>query len=256
MRLVVEMVVGQVQGGRAYHVLRLRPQFPSERALSGHMRMHPDREWRGLLPPLFLYVSQSPQQNGSTSVAIDLNEFLGHGDEENGPPRVVNEFPEPEDDDENTVRLVVEMVVGRRHRAQGEGGHAYHILKLRPLPPYRCVVCQKEFPSERALSGHMRVHQDREWKGLLPPLFLYVSQSPTGNWYAHSPRGQGTNMMEPQQNGSNSVAIDLNEFLGHGDEENGPPRVHGDEENGPPRVAFDLNEFPFDLNEFPEPKDD
>ncbi|GMY27494.1 zinc finger protein ZAT3-like [Fagus crenata] len=130
---------------------------------------------------------------------------------------------------ENTVRLVVEMVVGRRRRAQVQGGRAYHILRLRLLPPYRCVVCQTEFPSERALSGHMRMHPDREWRGLLPPLFLYVSQSPTGN----------------------CVAIDLKEFLGHGDEENGPPRVengpprvHGDEENGPPRVAFDLNEFP------------
>ena len=32
----------------------------------------------------------------------NLNEFLGHGDEENGPPRVafdLNEFPEPEDDE-------------------------------------------------------------------------------------------------------------------------------------------------------------
>ncbi|GMY27489.1 zinc finger protein ZAT3-like [Fagus crenata] len=129
------------------------------------------------------------------------------------------------------MRLVVEMVVGRRRRAQVQGGRAYHILRLRLLPPYRCVVCQTEFPSERALSGHMRMHPDREWRGLLPPLFLYVSQSPT-------PRGQGTNMMEPQQNGSTSVAIDLNEFLGHGDEENGPPRVA------------------FDLNEFPEPEDD
>uniref|UniRef100_A0A2N9HAB9 C2H2-type domain-containing protein n=1 Tax=Fagus sylvatica TaxID=28930 RepID=A0A2N9HAB9_FAGSY len=139
---------------------------------------------------------------------------------------------------ENTVRLVVEMVVRRRRRAQVQGGRAYHILRLRLLPPYRCVVCQTEFPSERALSGHMRMHPDREWRGLLPPLFLYVSQSPTGNWDAHTPRGQGTNMMEPQQNGSTSVAIDLNEFLGHGDEENGPPRVA------------------FDLNEFPEPEDD
>ena len=64
------------------------------------------------------------------------------------------------------------------------------------------------------------------------------ASDPTGNWYAHTPRGQGTNMMEPQQNGSTSVAIDLNEFLGHGDEENGHPRVA------------------FDLNEFPEPEDD
>uniref|UniRef100_A0A2N9HGE5 C2H2-type domain-containing protein n=1 Tax=Fagus sylvatica TaxID=28930 RepID=A0A2N9HGE5_FAGSY len=91
---------------------------------------------------------------------------------------------------ENTVRLVVEMVVGRRRRAQVQGGRAYHILRLRLLPPYRCVVCQTEFPSERALSGHMRMHPDREWRGLLPPLFLYVSQSPTGNWDAHTPRGQ------------------------------------------------------------------
>ena len=38
-------------------------------------------------------------------------------------------------------------------------------------PPllHECFVCQRRFPSEKALSGHMKQHPGRSWRGLRPP---------------------------------------------------------------------------------------
>ncbi|KAI9114579.1 hypothetical protein K1719_014277 [Acacia pycnantha] len=34
---------------------------------------------------------------------------------------------------------------------------------------FRCLVCNKDFPSEKSLCGHMRSHPDRDWRGMNPP---------------------------------------------------------------------------------------
>ncbi|KAK4278784.1 hypothetical protein QN277_016583 [Acacia crassicarpa] len=34
---------------------------------------------------------------------------------------------------------------------------------------FRCCVCDKDFPSEKSLYGHMRSHPEREWRGMNPP---------------------------------------------------------------------------------------
>ncbi|KAI9114770.1 hypothetical protein K1719_014468 [Acacia pycnantha] len=34
---------------------------------------------------------------------------------------------------------------------------------------FRCYVCDKDFPSEKSLYGHMRSHPEREWRGMNPP---------------------------------------------------------------------------------------
>ncbi|KAK4278783.1 hypothetical protein QN277_016582 [Acacia crassicarpa] len=34
---------------------------------------------------------------------------------------------------------------------------------------FHCPVCDKDFPSEKSLCGHMRNHPDRDWRGLNPP---------------------------------------------------------------------------------------
>ncbi|XP_062086241.1 zinc finger protein ZAT9-like [Humulus lupulus] len=33
-----------------------------------------------------------------------------------------------------------------------------------------CCICHKYFPSMKSLSGHMRTHRDRNWKGIQPPV--------------------------------------------------------------------------------------
>nr|POE98955.1 zinc finger protein zat3 [Quercus suber] len=32
-----------------------------------------------------------------------------------------------------------------------------------------CCICNKDFPSTKSLSGHMRSHPDRDWRGIQPP---------------------------------------------------------------------------------------
>ncbi|XP_019455212.1 PREDICTED: uncharacterized protein LOC109356346 [Lupinus angustifolius] len=32
-----------------------------------------------------------------------------------------------------------------------------------------CYVCNKDFPSEKSLCGHMRTHPNRDWRGVHPP---------------------------------------------------------------------------------------
>ena len=38
-----------------------------------------------------------------------------------------------------------------------------------PVLLYECFVCQSPYSSVRALSGHMKRHPDRPWRGLNPP---------------------------------------------------------------------------------------
>ena len=39
-----------------------------------------------------------------------------------------------------------------------------------PNPEFVCVVCGKKFDKQKGLCGHMRVHPNRSWRGILPPL--------------------------------------------------------------------------------------
>ncbi|XP_038723238.1 uncharacterized protein LOC120015087 [Tripterygium wilfordii] len=36
-------------------------------------------------------------------------------------------------------------------------------------PPIKCVVCGREFSSNKAYFGHLRKHPDRQWRGAYPP---------------------------------------------------------------------------------------
>ncbi|XP_058113068.1 zinc finger protein ZAT4-like [Magnolia sinica] len=44
-----------------------------------------------------------------------------------------------------------------------------------------CSVCEKKFMSMKSLSGHMRCHPDRPWRGIHPPLIFKNSSSPAGS---------------------------------------------------------------------------
>ena len=91
--------------------------------------------------------------------------------------------------------------------AQGVyGGHAQAHIALDPPKYYcKCIVCGKTFPSDKALGGHMKVHPERPWRGLIPP--------PTGDQSSaalSATRGLGINLIEPQENALASTRFELN----------------------------------------------
>lgn len=51
----------------------------------------------------------------------------------------------------------------------GCGSSTVEEAKVEREPIITCYLCNKEFASEKATSGHMRVHKDRAWMGLHPP---------------------------------------------------------------------------------------
>ncbi|KAM1342100.1 hypothetical protein ACFX2F_006473 [Malus domestica] len=48
----------------------------------------------------------------------------------------------------------------KKHVASNEGGGSSEVS---------CYVCKKDFPSIKSLHGHMRLHRERDWKGVRPP---------------------------------------------------------------------------------------
>ncbi|GMY10271.1 zinc finger protein ZAT9-like [Fagus crenata] len=54
-----------------------------------------------------------------------------------------------------------------------------------------CCICNKDFPSMKSLSGHMRSHPDRDWRGIQPPL-----QSNTNNATTSSTNSSVTDLLK------------------------------------------------------------
>ncbi|CAM8888427.1 unnamed protein product [Rhodiola kirilowii] len=50
-----------------------------------------------------------------------------------------------------------------------------------------CPICKKDFPSKKALFGHMRCHPERKWRGIQPP--VYSSSSTVSDVQARSSGG-------------------------------------------------------------------
>ncbi|KAK7250660.1 hypothetical protein RIF29_33227 [Crotalaria pallida] len=55
-----------------------RKSFPTVKSLCGHMRSHPEREWRGIQPPLRLHVASNSNSTSSSnhSAVVDLSRSL------------------------------------------------------------------------------------------------------------------------------------------------------------------------------------
>ena len=43
------------------------------------------------------------------------------------------------------------------------------IISRQPNLGTRCKICARDFISKKALSGHMKVHPERHWRGMDPP---------------------------------------------------------------------------------------
>nr|POE74940.1 hypothetical protein CFP56_40830 [Quercus suber]POE87059.1 hypothetical protein CFP56_77432 [Quercus suber] len=99
--------------------------------------------------------------------------------------------------------------------------HNFMRLQDRPLL-HECFVCQTRYPSERALSGHMKRHSDREWRGLYPPHTPNAIRPPFFDVPGFCPppiaessvstgaRGRGTDAREREDSPCTPLKFDLN----------------------------------------------
>ncbi|CAI9088108.1 OLC1v1022353C1 [Oldenlandia corymbosa var. corymbosa] len=63
---------------------------------------------------------------------------------------------------------------------------------------YPCSICGKNFPSMKSLSGHMRCHPEREWRGIQPPSFSPLSSVHNNNNKLGSPSSSVSDPDQPQ----------------------------------------------------------
>ncbi|EHA8587432.1 zinc finger protein ZAT3-like [Cocos nucifera] len=181
-------------------------RFSSWKALFGHMRCHPERQWRGINPPPHFRRSSSPRaaqfSDDEYQVASSLIMLA------NGPPS-----------ESSSIDLTVDRpaVFGwlehkARHknpRSEGEeqvvgcevrGKRAW--VDGQPLGSvHKCNVCYKGFSSGQALGGHKRCHVERGEAQMRSP-------SPTKNYVLD------LNLPPPMESNKNSPRPVLDLRLG------------------------------------------
>ncbi|KAL5208460.1 hypothetical protein ABZP36_032895 [Zizania latifolia] len=126
-------------------------RFPSWKALFGHMRCHPERQWRGITPPpRFRH-----EGGGGASVAAAASQFTLQ---------------------EREVAAILLMLSGARRPAAAApphppspnesfcaaGSSAPAVTTYDSCDDHKCTVCHRGFSSGQALGGHTRCH----WLGI------------------------------------------------------------------------------------------
>ncbi|KAL6646857.1 hypothetical protein ACP70R_015551 [Stipagrostis hirtigluma subsp. patula] len=119
-------------------------RFPSWKALFGHMRCHPERQWRGITPPP-PHVRYGDQFTMQEREVVDSLLMLA-----GARPAAAKGKKSP---------------LGSPSSMECCGTSASPALAP-PLPPVRCddhkcSVCHRGFATGQALGGHMRCHWDR-----------------------------------------------------------------------------------------------
>ncbi|KAL1188500.1 Zinc finger protein ZAT2 [Cardamine amara subsp. amara] len=159
-------------------------QFGSSKALFGHMRCHPERQWRGIIPPpnckRETYATGMQSSSNMDVASVELEEevvscllMLGNVDP-TGTRRVDERF------ECGGCEKVFES-----HEALGEhvkGCFTITNIAEDPSPPphetvdqgkakrvklvsgmnHRCNICSRVFSSGPALGGHMRCHWEKD----------------------------------------------------------------------------------------------
>ncbi|KAL9670295.1 hypothetical protein QQ045_007846 [Rhodiola kirilowii] len=95
-----------------------------------------------------------------------------------------------ERNDELEIAGVERAAAATASSAAGGGGGSSEMddehdeLKMRSGGKPMCPICGKDFPSNKALFGHMRCHPERNWRGIQPP--VYSSSSTVSDVQAQS----------------------------------------------------------------------
>ncbi|KAL0560904.1 hypothetical protein IC582_001321 [Cucumis melo] len=104
-------------------------KFWSDKALFGHMRCHPERQWRGIIPPV--------NYRRPISVSPNFSPNLEHSS---------NSFTEEDQDIANSLLML----------ANGPNFSISRVSDSR----FECSSCKKVFGSHQALGGHRASHKN------------------------------------------------------------------------------------------------
>lgn len=136
-------------------------RFGSWKALFGHMRSHPDRDWRGIHPPPRFNREGTPEgadddQEPDDNVVREQAENLLLGVAHEVAARL-GAAPEPGKAAGEAPGVAGRDVSGSPGaKTADEGG------KTETETGHRCTICSRVFSSGPALGGHMRSHSDRQ----------------------------------------------------------------------------------------------
>ncbi|KAL6877605.1 hypothetical protein ACP4OV_012820 [Aristida adscensionis] len=131
-------------------------RFPSWKALFGHMRCHPERQWRGITPPAhFRRGGGAPAAAQFTVQELDVAESL-----------LILAGVRP------AAAKGKKSPLGLRLGSPSPKKERYSTSSTSSLPPpasrcddHKCSVCDRGFATGQALGGHKRCHWDSSRAG-------------------------------------------------------------------------------------------
>eukprot|EP00268_Persea_americana_P052789 TRINITY_DN5936_c0_g1_i2.p1 TRINITY_DN5936_c0_g1~~TRINITY_DN5936_c0_g1_i2.p1 ORF type:complete len:448 (-),score=108.40 TRINITY_DN5936_c0_g1_i2:2522-3865(-) len=161
-------------------VLRLKIKRPHQHTVDGHN--HSDHANKAPISENALIDHDTISEDGLSyhrEKKLCLNEEIDHHQLKN------QNVYTTESDEENACSVSEEHVKEVEVPHVAESAHT-------------CPVCRKEFKSMKSLSGHMRCHPERRWRGIQPPPTAKNSPSSTisesGGYKIHDQNDSGTTM--------------------------------------------------------------
>ncbi|KAI3755956.1 hypothetical protein L1987_55766 [Smallanthus sonchifolius] len=232
--------------------------FPSMKSLFGHMRCHPERVWRGILPPpntaAVTARCRKPKPNsfssGGGDEVVDLTKYLRGWSVTERRGRKALKAAENDDVLLEAVEDLMSLANGGGSDDESDGNYKYKIKRRKkmklmlelesehkadvivaPLPvqqpasvsecKYKCITCNKCFTTHQALGGHKSSHN----KSKLSSTDHHQRCHWSGASEAQAPSSQITSAGEAgSQTGSGRrvLEFDLNEI----------PTIMMEEDNG------------------------